>query len=263
MVSGSRLLAAAALAASAALVASGCSSGGEATSVDPPESTAQTPAAAPPRCASVSQRTLTGRSTTVVATARRPLTARSAPKGRNIARFTPLNVNGVPTVFRVLAERVDPNCRATWYRVELPIRPNEAKGWIRASDVVLDEVSTRIEVDLSERQIRLFRGSELVLETPTAIGKPSTPTPLGRYYVNQRLPAPDPRGPFGPAAVGISAFSPTLVNWAQGGPIAIHGTNDPSSIGLPVSNGCLRIANDQIVRLFELAAEGTPVVIRA
>ena len=81
--------------------------------------------------------------------------------------------------------------------------------------------------------------------------------------MNQRLVAPDPAGPFGPGAVGVSAFSPVLQYWAQGGPIAIHGTNQPELLGQAVSHGCVRVANDVLIRLYRLADEGTPVEIRA
>jgi lipoprotein-anchoring transpeptidase ErfK/SrfK len=80
--------------------------------------------------------------------------------------------------------------------------------------------------------------------------------------VNQRIRVTDRSGPFGPAALGISAFSPVLTNWPQGGPVAIHGTNDPSSIGRAVSNGCLRVDNSALLQLFELTPAGTPVLIR-
>jgi lipoprotein-anchoring transpeptidase ErfK/SrfK len=85
---------------------------------------------------------------------------------------------------------------------------------------------------------------------------------VGRYYVNQRLVPSDKSGPFGPGAVGVSAFSPVLTGWAQGGPIAIHGTNQPWSIGHSVSNGCIRLPNAVLKRLFAGALAGTPVVIR-
>ena len=75
--------------------------------------------------------------------------------------------------------------------------------------------------------------------------------------------APNPEGPFGPAAIGISAFSPVLRDWAQGGPIAIHGTNRPDLIGGAVSHGCVRVRNDVLMRLFRLVETGAPVVIRA
>jgi lipoprotein-anchoring transpeptidase ErfK/SrfK len=194
---------------------------------------------------------------------RRPTTARSRPDGVAIAHFDRINVNGVRTVFGVLAVRRNAACEPTWYRVQLPMRPNGAVGWVPAADVVLRRVTTRILVDLSDRRVTLFRDGRQVLATRAAIGKPGTPTPTGRYYVNQRLRAPDPAGPFGPGAVGISAFSPTLQDWAQGGPIAIHGTNTPYKLGLAVSHGCVRIGNADLLRLFEHAEEGTPVLIRS
>ncbi len=177
--------------------------------------------------------------------------------------FGPRNVNGVPTAFGILAVIRDRSCDPTWYRVQLPIRPNGAVGYVSAGDVRLLVVRTRIEVDLSERRIDFFRDGRRVLRATTGIGSDATPTPTGRYYVNQRLVAPDPEGPFGPGAIGISAFSPVLTNWAQGGPIAIHGTNDPSSIGRAVTNGCLRIPNDLLVRMYESNPEGTPVLVRS
>ncbi|HEY6053736.1 MAG TPA: L,D-transpeptidase, partial [Gaiellaceae bacterium] len=72
----------------------------------------------------------------------------------------------------------------------------------------------------------------------------------------------DTHGPFGPGALGISAFSPVLTGWAQGGPVAIHGTDAPWSIGQAVSNGCIRVPNEVLTRMFRLAVAGTPVIIR-
>ena len=133
---------------------------------------------------------------------------------------------------------------------------------MRAADVGTARVHTRIVVDLSERRLRFYRDGRLVISSIAAIGSPATPTPLGRYYVNQRLIPSDRNGPFGPGAVGISAFSPVLTGWAQGGPIAIHGTNQPWSIGRNVSNGCIRLRNTVLERLFAATPAGTPVIIR-
>jgi lipoprotein-anchoring transpeptidase ErfK/SrfK len=52
-----------------------------------------------------------------------------------------------------------------------------------------------------------------------------------------------------------------LTDWVQGGPIAIHGTDDPGSIGQPVSNGCVRVPNATLRRLLRATPAGTPVVI--
>jgi lipoprotein-anchoring transpeptidase ErfK/SrfK len=193
----------------------------------------------------------------------RPTTAFASPGRRPIARFGLRNANGAPTVFGVLGERVDAYCRARWLHVLLPLRPNGSAGWVRAADIARAAVHTRITVDLSARRVRLYRSGRLVLSARAAVGSRATPTPLGRYYVNQRLRPSDPNGPFGPGAVGISAFSPVLTGWAQGGPIAIHGTNEPWSIGRAVSNGCVRLRNAVLRRVFRLALAGTPVLIRA
>jgi lipoprotein-anchoring transpeptidase ErfK/SrfK len=196
------------------------------------------------------------------AVALRTTTAYRRPGGAAIRRFGRLNVNGAATVFGVLGKTVDARCRAAWLHVALPIRPNGATGWVRADDVQQLEVHTRITVDLSERRVRLYRKGKLVLSSTAAIGSSATPTPLGRYYVNQRLVPSDPNGPFGPGAVGISAFSDVLTGWTQGGPIAIHGTNEPWSIGQAVSNGCIRLPNSVLRRVFAAALAGTPVLIR-
>ena len=180
-----------------------------------------------------------------------------------MASFERLNVNRVPTTFRVLEARLGPDCRPSWYRVQLPIRPNGAEGWIRSSAVRRYVVAYRIVVDLSDRLITVYRNGDVVVRTPTAIGRPETPTPTGSYYVNQRLLAADPSGPWGPGGIGISAFSPTLHDWPQGGPIAIHGTNQPGSIGQVMSNGCMRIDNAVLEQLIHAVPDGTPVRIRA
>ena len=173
------------------------------------------------------------------------------------------NSNGVPMTFRVLSSSVGPDCETPWYRVQLPIRPNGATGWVRASAVRRYRVEFRIVVDLSDRRITVFRGGKEFVRTPTAIGRSQTPTPIGSFYVNQRLLSPSPAGPWGPGGIGISAFSPVLTGWAQGGPIGIHGTNQPHTIGLAASNGCLRIPNAVLSRLIYLIPDGTPVRIRA
>jgi hypothetical protein len=213
-------------------------------------------------CAAGSHRPLGSPTAAWAAVVIRPTAAYGEPGVRRLARFDVLNVNNVPTVLGVLGEQLGRDCRATWLHVKLPIRPNGSAGWVRASDVRRLRVRTRIAVDLSEKRVRLYKRGRLILNSPAAIGSSATPTPVGRYYVNQRLIPADPRGPFGPGAVGISAFSPVLTGWAQGGPIAIHGTNEPWSIGRAVSNGCIRIPNPALRRLFAQALAGTPVVIR-
>ncbi len=184
------------------------------------------------------------------------------PGARSFASFAKLNVNRVPTIFSVRGAVVDAKCNPRSYLVQIPRRPNGITGWVPAAQVDVVAVNTRIVVDLSEKRVTLYRDGKQVLSATAAIGAPATPTPTGRFYVNQRLIPTDPSGPFGPGAVGISAFSNVLTGWAQGGPIAIHGTNAPWSIGKAVSNGCIRLPNTTLRRVFAQALAGTPVVIR-
>jgi lipoprotein-anchoring transpeptidase ErfK/SrfK len=184
------------------------------------------------------------------------------PGRKPFARFGRVNVNGFPTTFQVLSVVRRRDCGASWYRVQLPIRPNGVTGFIRARTVEVGRVRTRIVVDLSARKLTLFRRGKPVLRTTVAIGSRATPTPTGRYYVNQRLLPEDPSGPYGPAALGVSAFSNVLTGWTQGGPIGIHGTNEPWSIGRAVSNGCIRLRNPVLKKLFDETRAGTPVIIR-
>jgi L,D-transpeptidase catalytic domain len=179
-----------------------------------------------------------------------------------IARFGRRNANGADQVFGVLGAVRNRSCRAVWYRVQLPTRPNGIVGYVRAGDVILRPAWMRIVVDLSDRRVLLFNGRRLLVSGPVAIGTNATPTPLGRYYVNQRLIPTNPAGPFGVGAIGISAFSPVHTGWAQGGPVAIHGTNQPHLLGRQVSNGCIRVHNATMRRLFWRARPGTPVTIR-
>ncbi|MDX6511147.1 MAG: hypothetical protein QOE36_651 [Gaiellaceae bacterium] len=196
------------------------------------------------------------------AVVRRRAVAFTRPGGRELGRFGSVNANRYPTVLGVLGAVTTRSCAFGWFRVQLPMRPNGVTGYVRASAVQVLPVRTRIEIDLSAHRLTLFRAGRAVLRATVAVGAPATPTPIGRYYVNQRLvPSSGASGPYGPGALGVSAFSNVLTGWAQGGPIGIHGTNEPWSIGRSISNGCIRVPNALLRRLFNASYAGTPVVI--
>ena len=46
-----------------------------------------------------------------------------------------------------------------------------------------------------------------------------------------------------------------------GGGIAIHGNNDPDSIGHLATSGCIRMLNDDVIELEQFIQIGTPVYI--
>ena len=231
----------------------------EPTRAPPPPAAKQ----APPRCdtGAVVATTTGGRS--LVALVRSRAVAFSRPGGAAVRRFGRRNVNHVPTVFAVTTLRRTHACRPSWYRVELPLRPNGATGWVRAQKVRILALDMRIVIHVKSMRLELVRGGRVVLRSPIAPGAPDTPTPLGRFYVTQRLIPKDPNGPWGPAALGTSAFSPVLKSWVQGGPVGIHGTNEPWAIGHAASHGCIRLPNAMMKRLFDQVPAGTPILIRA
>jgi lipoprotein-anchoring transpeptidase ErfK/SrfK len=214
-------------------------------------------------CAEGSFRRLGSRRLAYVAVVRSHATVSRRPGARAFASFRRLNVNRVPTIFSIRGAVVDPSCKPTSYLVQIPKRPNGVTAWVPARQVTVEKVSTRIVVDLSQKSVTLYKAGKKILSSRAAIGARATPTPTGRFYVNQRLIPADKRGPFGPGAVGVSAFSEVLTGWTQGGPIAIHGTNAPWSIGKAVSNGCIRLPNAVLRKLFAQALSGTPVLIRS
>ncbi len=185
-------------------------------------------------------------SATVVAPARRITTAEatSAP--------------GVPIVFLVKDVRGDR------FEVYLPVAPAGSSGWVRRSDVTLSTVSFRIEVSLGAHRIRVYDGDTIVLDEPAGIGLVDRVTPGGIYFVKELLQAPDPSGPYGPYAYGLSGFTTLESSFDDGaGIIGIHGTNEPSSVGTDAASGCVRLDNRVITRLVDDIGLplGTPVEI--
>jgi hypothetical protein len=221
------------------------------------------PARQVPRCdaAAVAGATAKGSYSIVM---ERPTEVYASPGGsRAVGRFGRLDENGFPSVFGVVGVRLNNACRPAWYEAQLPVLPNGTTGWIRASAVDFYRVTTRIVVSLRLRRLVAYRNGVPVLHATIGIGAPQTPTPTGRYFVNERYRLSDADGPFGVAALGISAHSTVLYNWAEHGPIALHGTNDPASIGAAVSHGCVHVPNTDMRRLLQLAPAGTPVVIHS
>lgn len=160
---------------------------------------------------------------------------------------------GSPRVFRVL-ERA-----GSWLHVQVPVRPNEASGWIRLVDVELTTVGHRIEIDLSERTLTVFDGEEVVVRSAAAIGRSGTPTPTGSFYLRSAF-AWDPDSVYGPYVLALSAFSESIETINGGDAVvAIHGTQRPDQLGQAVSLGCVRLDNDSITELAGMVAPGTPV----
>jgi len=164
--------------------------------------------------------------------------------------------SGAPLVFLVKHRE------GGWEQVYLPVRPNDSTGWVRDADVSLARNEYSLQVRLREHQLVLRKNARIVQRIRAAVGRSVLPTPTGRYYIVELLKQPDPTGPYGPYAFGLSAFSNVLYSFGGGpGQIGIHGTNVASSIGHSKSHGCIRISNAAITRLAKQLPLGTPVTI--
>ena len=97
-----------------------------------------------------------------------------------------------------------------------------------------------------------------------AIGKPTAPTPTGRFDVTDRLNTGDPTGPYGRRILALSAQAPHAIQGVDGGNrIAIHSTPETSSIGQAVSHGCMRLTLAEGRWLLHDIPIGTPAVINS
>jgi len=176
-----------------------------------------------------------------------------------VTRLSRLTRYGV--VRTLLAVGTEPG----WYQALLPIRPNGTTGWVRAGDVTAATSDFAVKVSLSKHRLRLFERGKKILESATVIGKPETPTPPGRYYVTDPVDLSTRRGSdYGAFALGISGFSDVLLEFEDGpGQLAVHGTPRPEEVGQDLSNGCIRVPDDVILKIAELVPLGTPVTITA
>ena len=165
-----------------------------------------------------------------------------------------------PRVVLALGVRHDGEGQPSWYRISLPGRPNGRTGWVPAGSVDLRPIRKEIVIDRSERPLELRDAGRVVLRTRVAVGAYGMETPLGRFYVMAKYRPTTPV--LGEFAFETSAYS-KLSEWPGGGIVGIHGTNTPSLLGQAVSHGCIRVANEAILRLRRLVPVGTPIRIRA
>ena len=101
----------------------------------------------------------------------------------------------------------------------------------------------------------------MLVRFPVGVGTAVSPTPRGEFYVRNRLTRYANEF-YGPLAFGTSVRSPYLTDWPDGGFVGIHGTNQPELLPGRVSHGCIRLRNDDILRLGELMPVGTPITIQ-
>ena len=106
-----------------------------------------------------------------------------------------------------------------------------------------------ILIDTKKFTLKLFKDNSIIKVYPIAVGKPSTPTPVGNWTIVKK-------GLWGEQFGGH--FMQLSVPY---GTYGIHGTDKPWSIGKAVSHGCIRMFNADADELYNLISLGTKVRI--
>jgi hypothetical protein len=189
----------------------------------------------------------------------RALPSSTAPVVTHLSTRT---LDSTPNLVVLLASSKDLQGR-TWYRVRLPILPNNTTGWVLRGALGSQHiVNTYLVVDRQLLLATLYRNGAPVFQTRVGTGRPYWPTPTGDFYIREILTGfTDPM--YGPVAFGTSARSAVLTDWhGGGGVIGIHGTDRPEILPGHVSHGCIRMRNSAALRLLRLMPLGTPLAIR-
>jgi lipoprotein-anchoring transpeptidase ErfK/SrfK len=185
---------------------------------------------------------------------------RARPSGPVVARLGARTEFGSPTTLAVV------QTRGRWLGVVTTHLPNGRLGWVDPEEARLARSRTRVSVtvDLSARRLLVRRGDRVVRRVRVAVGRPGSPTPIGRFAVTDKLSGSSFSPAYGCCVLALSAHQPNLPpGWPGGDRIAVHGTNDPGSIGTAVSAGCPRAGDADMRYLLRRVPLGAPVVVRA
>mgnify|MGYP002777003636 FL=1 len=126
---------------------------------------------------------------------------------------------------------------------------------------------TKLVVDLSDRQLTVYKNAAVLGRYPLAVAMAGWETPTGTFQVlnketdpiwvhpiTSETIGPGPDNPLGKAWIGF---------WTDGAAeIGFHGTNQEELIGEAVSHGCLRLRNADITAIYAQVTEGTPVIVQ-
>ncbi|UYZ23928.1 L,D-transpeptidase [Mesobacillus jeotgali] len=122
-----------------------------------------------------------------------------------------------------------------------------------------------IIINKSINQLAYYKNNKLVKTFKVGTGRKASYTPEGKFkivnkiknrpYYSGKIPGGDPRNPLGDRWLGLNARG----TW--GTTYAIHGNNNPKSIGGYVSAGCIRMYDNEVQWLYDQVKVNTPVVI--
>lgn len=136
-----------------------------------------------------------------------------------------------------------------------------------ANGIALAKNGTKLIVDLSDRQVYVYRDQQLVNRYPIAIGQAGWETPSGSFQVLEMQRDPKWQHPITGEVIPPGSENPLGKRWigflyAGRTHIGFHGTNQEDLIGQAVSHGCIRMRNQDVIALYDQVAPGTTVDVR-
>ncbi len=223
--------------------------------------TASTPSSPPAAPADV--RLSDERTTTVWAHPAEEMTifAEPDPHSRHISHVHLITEDGFPEVYVLLRSHVDAQGR-TWVKVRIAGRPNGRKGWVlRSAFGGMHTTHWLLVVNRAKQTLTAYYNGKVRMLAPVGVGKPSTPTPPGHFWIRERFRITERSNPYWPYALGTADYS-TLSEWPGGGVVGIHGDfGQPQLIPGDPSHGCVRMRDSDIGWLAPRITLGTPVDI--
>lgn len=126
-----------------------------------------------------------------------------------------------------------------------------------------------IIVNKHYNQLMLFKNGYMVQQSKVGTGRSWELTPVGHFkvvnkqkerkYYKKNIPGGAPNNPLGARWLGLNV--PGSSASKSGNVYAIHGNSNPSSIGGYVSSGCIRMYNNEVIKLYDQVQIGTPVAV--
>lgn len=134
-----------------------------------------------------------------------------------------------------------------------------------ASSAHAATLNYQVEINKSTNKLYLYQNGQVHKTYPVATGRTKDLTPEGTFTMVVKITNPGwknipggvPENPLGKRWMGFS------VNGDSGRTYGIHGTNKPESIGTYASSGCIRMAEANLLELYSLIPEGTPIWVHS
>jgi hypothetical protein len=183
---------------------------------------------------------------------------RQRPRGDAVAVVGSKTEFGSPRVLGVAARH------GRWLGVVTDEQPNGRLAWVdrRSAGLRAARTNLSLHADLSQRTLELRRGGRTVQTLKVAVGNSSSPTPHGRYAVTDKMPGSRYGAYYGCCILALSGHQTNPPSgWTGGDRLAIHGTDNPATIGTPASAGCLRASDADLQKLMSAVPLGTPVFV--